>query len=273
MTARVATPRHYLMCPPTYFDVCYSINHWMHPGRPVDRDRALAQWQWLVDAFLDRGHKVDLIDPVPGLPDMVFAANAATIVDGKVLVARFRNQERAPETPAYLEWFRTHGYSGAQVATRINEGEGDLRVTRQRILAGHGFRTDPRAHQEASEFLGRPVVTLELVDPRFYHLDTALAILDEETGEIMYYPGAFSPASQALLSELYPDAILATEAEAAVFGLNSISDGRNVLLPAVAARLAARLRERGFHPVGLDLSELLKAGGGIKCCVLEIREA
>jgi N-dimethylarginine dimethylaminohydrolase len=269
----MATPRHYLMCPPTYFEVRYSINPWMDPDRPVDRDRALAQWQWLVDAFLDRGHKVDLIDPVPGLPDMVFAANAATMVDGRVLVARFRNRERAPETPAYLEWFRTHGYGTARVATMVNEGEGDHRVTRDRILAGRGFRTEPRAHAEASRYLGRPVVGLELVDPRFYHLDTALAVLDEETGEIMYYPGAFSAASQALLAELYPDAIVASEAEAAGFGLNAVSDGRNVLLPAVAAGLAARLRERGFHPVGLDLSELLKAGGGIKCCVLEIREA
>jgi arginine dihydrolase len=269
---RVAYPRHYLMCPPTYFEVNYAINPWMDPEQPVDRTRALAQWQWLVDTFLDQGHKVDLIDPVPGLPDMVFAANAATVVDGRVLVARFRYPERKPETAVYLEWFRTHGYPAARVATMVNEGEGDNRVTRERILAGRGFRTEARAHTEAGRFFDREVVSLELVDPRFYHLDTALAVLDEEAGEIMYYPGAFSAGSRALLARLYPDAIRASDTDAAVFGLNAVSDGRNVLLPAAAPGLAAQLRERGYHPVGLDLSELLKAGGGIKCCVLEIRE-
>jgi len=261
------------MCPPAYFEVTYAINPWMKPDRPVDQGRAMAQWQWLYESFGELGHKVDLIDPVPGLPDMVFAANAGTIVDGRVLVSRFRNEERMPEGPAFLEWFRGHGYPQAQAATMINEGEGDFLVTRSRILAGRGFRTEPAAHAEAQEFFGRSVVGLDLVDPRFYHLDTALAVLDDETEEIMYYPAAFSAASQAVLAELYPDAILAGEADAVTLGLNAVSDGRNVLLPAAAAGLANRLRDRGFHPVGLDLSELLKAGGGVKCCSLELRDA
>jgi N-dimethylarginine dimethylaminohydrolase len=260
------------MCPPTYFEVSYSINPWMDPDRPVDQARALAQWQWLVDAFLDLSHKVDLVDPVPGLPDMVFAANAAVVVDRRVLVARFRNRERRPETPAFLEWFRTHGYPEARVATRINEGEGDHLLTRDRILAARGFRTEPAAHAEVARFFDRPVLALDLVDPRFYHLDTALAVLDADNDEIMYYPGAFSGPSRAMLEKLYPDAIQASEADAEVLGLNAVSDGRNVLLPAAAAGLATRLRGRGFHPVGLDLSELHKAGGGIKCCTLEIRD-
>jgi len=261
------------MCPPTYFEVTYAINPWMEPERPVDQGRAMAQWQWLYESFGELGHKVDVIDPVPGLPDMVFAANAGTIVDGRVLVSRFRNEERMPEGPAFLEWFRGHGYPQAQTATTINEGEGDLLVTRSRILAGRGFRTESAAHVEAQEFFGRPVVGLDLVDPRFYHLDTALAVLDDEREEIMYFPAAFSAASQAVLAELYPDAIRAGEADAVTLGLNAVSDGRNVLLPAAAAGLANRLRDRGFHPVGLDLSELLKAGGGVKCCSLELRDA
>jgi N-dimethylarginine dimethylaminohydrolase len=268
---RSARPRHYLLCPPRYFQVTYSINAWMDPGRPVDSTRAMAQWQQLVDTLLDLGHKVDLVDPVPGLPDMVFAANAGTVVDGQALVARFRNRERTAETPPYLEWFRSHGFPDAIVATMINEGEGDLLVTGDRILAGHGFRTEPRAHDEVRRYFDRPVVGLELVDPRFYHLDTALAVLDDETGEIMYYPQAFSRRSQGALAELYPDAILATEDDATVLGLNAVSDGHNVLVPTAATALAARLRERGFQPVPLDLSEFLKSGGGIKCCTLEIR--
>ncbi|MPZ26572.1 MAG: amidinotransferase [Micromonosporaceae bacterium] len=261
------------MCPPAYFEVSYSINAWMDPDRPVDRDRAVAQWQRLVDAFLELSHKVDLVDPVPGLPDMVFAANAATVVAGRVLAARFRNQERAPEVPAYLEWFRTHGYPAARPASMINEGEGDHLVTRDRILAGRGFRSAPGAHVEVAQFFDRPVVALDLVDERFYHLDTAMAVLDEQAGEIMYHPEAFSPASRAVLAELYPDAIRASAADAAVLGLNAVSDGRNVVLPATATGLVAQLRERGFQPVGLDLSELLKAGGGVKCCTLELHDA
>ena len=271
--ARVGRPRRFLMCPPAYYAVNYSINYWMHPERPVDAGRAMAQWQWLLDTLLDIGHKVDLVAAAPGLPDMVFAANAATVVDGRVLGARFRNAERAAEAPAYLEWFHAHGYPQAKPAEAINEGEGDFLVTRQRILAGTGFRTEPAAHDEAARFLGRPVESLELVDPRFYHLDTALAVLDHETDEIMYYPGAFSAASQARLRELYPGAILAAEADAVTFGLNAVSDGRTVVLPAAAAGLTAQLRERGFRAIGLDLSELLKAGGGVKCCALELRDA
>jgi N-dimethylarginine dimethylaminohydrolase len=270
---RTARPRHYLMCPPTYFEVTYAINPWMDPDRPVDVVRAMAQWQWLLDTFLELGHKVDLADPVPGLPDMVFAANAATIVDGRVLVANFRNPERQPETPLFAEWFRSHGYPRAQVAAEVNEGEGDFLVTRSRILAGRGLRSSEAAHREAAGFFDREVVGLELVDPRFYHLDTALAVLDDDADEVMYYPGAFSASSRARLAELYPDAVLADEADAMTFGLNAVSDGRNVVLPAAAAGLAGRLRERGFRPVGVDMSELLKSGGAAKCCSLEIRDA
>lgn len=140
-----------------------------------------------------------------------------------------------------------------------------------RILAGTGFRTDLAAHAEAERVLGAPVVSLTLVDPRFYHLDTALAVLEDD--EVMYYPGAFSPESREVLRELYPHALLAEEADAEVFGLNAVSDGRNVLLPETAGNLADRLADRGFTPIGVDLSELFKGGGSVKCCTLELRHA
>ncbi|MFD7743815.1 dimethylarginine dimethylaminohydrolase family protein, partial [Kitasatospora sp. NPDC059800] len=118
---------------------------------------------------------------------------------------------------------------------------------------------------------GRPVIGLELIDPRYYHLDTALAVLDGD--EIMYHPEAFSAGSRAVLRRLFPDALLVDGADAAVFGLNAVSDGLHVVLPEAAVGLAARLRERGFRPIGMDLSELLKGGGSVKCCTLEIRAA
>jgi arginine dihydrolase len=269
--ARAARPRRYLMCPPTFFDVTYSINPWMEPNKPVDADLAMEQWERLRDLCLEFGHEVELIKPIEGLPDMVFAANGATVVDGAVLLAKFRHDERAGEAAVYREWFGVRGYRKIQEPEPINEGEGDYRVTGRWILAGTGFRTDRHSHHEAQALFGRPVISLELVDSRFYHLDTCLAVLDDD--EIMYYPAAFSPGSRAVLRELYPDAILATDLDAEVFGLNAVSDGRHVVLPQAATHLIGALRTRGFEPVGVDVSELLKAGGGVKCCLLELHGA
>ncbi len=270
---RTATRRRYLMSPPAHFAVTYAINPWMCPGAPVDRQRALDQWDTLRRTFLDLGHRVDLLDPVPGLPDLVYAANGATVVDGTVLGARFRHAERAGEAAAHLAWFRAAGFARVVEPEFVNEGEGDLLVIgppgEQVVLAGSGFRTDRRAHAEAGRVLGREIVPLELVDPWYYHLDTAVAVLDDDT--IAWFPAAFTPASQAVLRERFPDSVVADRADAAVLGLNAVSDGRHVVLPAQAGRLAAALDERGFVPVPVDLSELRKGGGGPKCCTLEVR--
>jgi N-dimethylarginine dimethylaminohydrolase len=265
---RAATRRRYLMCEPRYFAVQYAINPWMDPSVPVDTELAVHQWRGLVDTYRRLGHDVSQIEPVDGLPDMVFAANGATVANNRVYGARFLHAERAAEGPAYLNWFRAAGFD-ARDAQYVNEGEGDLLVAGTRLLAGTGFRTDPAAHVEAGEALGLPVVTLELVDPRYYHLDTALCVLGPD--EIAYFPGAFSPSSQAVLRDLYPNAIMATAADAAVLGLNAVSDGYHVVLPAEAVSLAAVLLAGGYQPVPVELSELRKAGGGPKCCTLELR--
>jgi len=264
-----ARTRSYLMCAPDYFSVDYAINPWMDPQRPVDAARARTQWRALRDALRALGHQVELARPRPGLPDMVFTANAATVIDGRVLVATFRHRERAGESAMFEQWFRRRGYRHVRRARGPNEGEGDHLLVDGIILAGHGPRTDPGSHHETSEYFGRPVVGLTLVDPRYYHLDTALAVLGRR--EVMYYPGAFSGASVDRLRRLFPDPVEADDADAAAFGLNAISDGRHVVMPAAASRLAARLARRGFEPVAVELGELLKAGGGPKCCVLELR--
>lgn len=268
---RVMQPRHYLMCRPTFFDVIYSINPWMHPEKPTDASAAVAQWETLRELYLHLGHQVSVIEPDPELPDMVYAANGATVVDGRVLGARFRYPQRAPEEAIYLDWLRRHGFSECHEAQAVNEGEGDMLTTASFILAGHGFRSTPDGHAEAQEFFGRPVIGLRLVDPRFYHLDTALAVLDGD--EIMYYPPAFSPGSNATLRRLFPDALIVERADAEVFALNAVSDGRHVVLPETAPGVSAQLRERGFEPLGVDMSELLKGGGSAKCCTLELRPA
>jgi N-dimethylarginine dimethylaminohydrolase/RimJ/RimL family protein N-acetyltransferase len=266
--AQAGRRRHYLMCPPDHFEVAYSINPWMDPRVTVDRDRANAQWEELRAVYLALGHVVDVLPPTPGLPDMVFTANGAMVLDGCVLVARFRHPERAAEAEAHEKWFRAHGYSEVQVSRFVAEGQGDYLIAGQSLLAGAGFRTDRRSHAQAEELCGRRPISLTLVDSRYYHLDTALAVLDDE--QIMYYPNAFSAESRATLAELFPNAILAGHADAEVLGLNAVSDGQNVVLPSGATELAAQLRSAGFHPIGVDVSELLKAGGGVKCCTLEL---
>lgn len=266
-TQRRARARHYVMTPPRFFSVDYAINPWMDTANAVDKVVATAQWQQLRDIYVGMGHTVDLVDPVPGLPDMVYAANGGLIIDGTAVVARFKYAQRRHESVAYANWLRSRGYQPVQTR-HINEGQGDLLPVGGMILAGAGFRTDPRAHGQIAEIFGRPVVSLELVDPRFYHLDTALAVLDDTT--IAYYPPAFSYASRAHLETLFPDGIVVDSADAYAFGLNSVSDGLHVVHPVAAAGFADQLHNAGFEPIGVDLSELLKGGGSVKCCTLEM---
>jgi N-dimethylarginine dimethylaminohydrolase len=255
------------MTAPRFFAVDYAINPWMDTTAPVDPAVAVAQWEQLRDTYHRLGHVVELVDPVAGLPDMVYAANGGLIANGTAVVARFKYPQRQGESDAYAEWMRAHGY--IPIHTRhVNEGQGDLLPVSGMVLAGMGFRTDPRAHAEVAEIIGLPVVSLQLVDPRFYHLDTALTVLDDTT--IAYYPPAFAECSRARLEMLFPDAIVVGSGDAYVFGLNAVSDGRHVVYPAAAVGFAEQLSQAGFEPIGVEMSELLKGGGSVKCCTLEV---
>ena len=271
---RVATKRHYLMCRPEHFTVSYTINPWMDPALPTDTALAVAQWTTLYETYLSLGHTVELIDQIEGLPDMVYTANGGFVIDGIAYGAQFTHAERKAEGPAFMDWFRDKGYD-VREPREINEGEGDFMLVGDTILAGTGFRSDSHSHGEVAEIYGRNVVTLTLVNPNFYHLDTAISVLDPLTDDananIAYLPSAFDAASQEILAARYPDAILVSEEDGAVLGLNSISDGKNVVIAARAKGFEAQLRERGYNPIGVDLSELLLGGGGVKCCTLELR--
>jgi N-dimethylarginine dimethylaminohydrolase len=262
------------MCPPEHFTVEYAINPWMEAGIPVDAELALKQWTGLREALTAAGHTVDVLPADPGLPDMVFAANGAFSVDGRVYGARFRYPQRAAEAGLHRHYYDSHGWTYIE-PEHVNEGEGDFAyvpgVLGGLILAGHGFRTTIAAHLEAQEALGHAVVSLTLVDPRFYHLDTCLAALDDTN--VAYYPGAFSAGAQQVLSKLFPDAVLADEADALAFALNLVSDGGNVFLNTDSVAFANKLSSAGYQPVLIDLGELKKGGGSVKCCIAELRPA
>jgi len=257
------------MCPPEYFTVEYAINPWMHPDQPVDASLAASQWRRLREIYLQLGHTVRTIDPLPGLPDMVFAANGATVIDGTALGAQFRYPQRSAEAAAYLSWLVRNGYR-ATAPRAANEGEGDIVFADRVIFAGHGFRTEASIAGQVEQLYRLPVISLRLVDPRFYHLDTALCVLDADTAA--YYPAAFDDASRAALDSHFAELIEAKDEDAEFLGVNAVSDGLHVVLPEQATGLAAQIADKGFVPVGLDMSEFLKAGGGPKCCTLELRQ-
>lgn len=272
---RQVSKRSILMCRPDFFTVSYKINPWMNPQNPTDTSLSVTQWNELYKTYLDLGFDVQLIDPIDGLPDMVYAANGGFVLDNIAYGAKFTYPERQPEGPAYMDWFRENGYD-VRIPENTNEGEGDFLLVGDVILAGTGFRTNLDSHREVSEIYGREVISLELVNPSFYHVDTAIAVLDPApisggTQNIAYLPSAFNEKGLSVLRERYPDAILVSEEDAAVLGLNSYSDGYNVVIAAKAKGFEQQLRDRGYNPIGVDLSELLLGGGGVKCCTLELR--
>jgi len=266
--SRAPRERRFLVCEPRHFAVQYAINPWMHPDARVDVDLAQNQWRTLISAYRAHGHTVESVEPVAGLPDMVFSANSALVLRGRVFGSLFHAPQRRPESTAYDTWFKAAGFDVHRPES-VCEGEGDLVPTGRYVLAGTGFRTTREAHREVQEYFGVPVISLQLVDPYFYHLDTALFVLDDDN--IVYYPDAFSPGSREVLAWLYPDAVLATREDALAFGLNSVSDGLHVFIAPEATALADRLARHGYVPVPVDLSEFHKAGGGIKCCTQELR--
>lgn len=262
---RQAIRQRYLMCRPSHFEVSYSINHWMDLEVPVDTRLALKQWTVLLETFQSLGHEVEVMDDVPGLPDMVFTANAGIVRGDLALVSRFQSHHRQAEEPYFERWFASQGFVVHRPEV-INEGEGDFLWTGSLMLGGSGFRSDARAASGVTDILGVPATTLQLIDPRWYHIDTALCVLDSKT--IAFVPEAFSEGSIRALRTICPNPIEVSIADAEWFALNAVSDGKNVVVAEQARSFQIQLTERGFTPVPVDMSEFLKSGGGAKCCTL-----
>ncbi|RJL24775.1 dimethylargininase [Bailinhaonella thermotolerans] len=259
--------RHYLMCRPTYFELDPS-NPWKPPDARLDLEGAIDEWDRLRDHVLALGHTVSELPPRPGLTQMVFTANGAFAIGDRVLIARPHSRERAGEARWHHAWFEEQGYRHIVTARHVNEGQGDFRLVGDRILAGWGFRTDPAAHDEARALFDREVVPLRLTQERFYHLDLVVLPLTAEL--IAYYPPALDEASRRTLERLYPDAIIVGDADAESLALNAICDERHALIHDTAEDLPDQLERHGITPIAVDLDEQRMAGGGPKCCAIDL---
>jgi ornithine--oxo-acid transaminase len=266
----------YLMCPPRLYDVNYVINPWMAGNvHASSRERAAQQWHRLYEAFTEVAD-VELIEPQPGSPDMVLTANAGLERNGIVALSSFFHPERQAEEQYFRRWFHDAGYTILDIPRETPfEGEGDALFSTNgtRLWAGHGPRSTAASHHYLSKAWNLEVVPLHLIDPRFYHLDTCFAPLENDY--IMYYPPAFDAPSLAKIEAFYPPAkrIIINESDATRFACNAINIGRNVILNGISRELTAQLEDHGFHVVPVSLSEFLKAGGAAKCLVMRLSAA
>jgi N-dimethylarginine dimethylaminohydrolase len=269
-----AMPKTALMCPPTFFDVREPKNPYM--GLPIDLAIAEQQWQNLRRSLQEAGIKVELIDPVKDLDDMVFAANQVFVGEhremGKFVVpSRMRYASRHKEVPFYVEWFRKRGYEIIDLgltADEYLEGHGDLlwHPDRSRIWAAYGFRSTRGGVAKFSAAMGKlglPVIALELVDAHCYHLDTSLCPLNREAALI--YAGAFSAESLERIREAFPRIHELSREEAVGFMGNGIVANGRFITPRMTPNLARILEKENLTPVIIETSEFEKSGGSVFC--------
>lgn len=264
----------FLMCAPDLYDVDYVINPWMAGNvHAASRELAVEQWTELYGA-VTRVANVRLVEPQPGSPDMVFTANAGLLRGNEVAISSFFHPERQGEEPHFRQWFRDNGYKILEIARETPfEGEGDALFSEDgsRLWAGFGPRTTELSHQALREAWDIEVVGLELVDPRFYHLDTCFAPLSN--GFVMYFPAAFSADALREIEAFYPaeKRVVVDEADALRFACNAVNVGETIILNRIGAELSQRLEAIGFQVVQVELSEFLRAGGAAKCLVMKLR--
>ncbi|MFN4260460.1 MAG: dimethylarginine dimethylaminohydrolase family protein [Gemmataceae bacterium] len=258
-----------LMCPPDYYGIEYEINPWMSRSRGSVAERAHQQWRALYETLGRLGVCVELLTPQPGLPDMVFTANAGLIFGRRFFSSRFRHEVRARESPFFDAWFAAHDFKVEHLPESFYfEGAGDALFCGTTLFAGYRIRSDVRGHQYLAQAIGRQVLPVELVDPRFYHLDTCFCPL--APGAAIYFPAAFDDYGRKVLQSHIPRLLPVCEAEALRFGCNAVVVGRTVIHNTGCDRLAEDLRAWGYPSIAIELDEFLKAGGSAKCLTLRL---
>lgn len=263
-----ALPR-ILMCKPDYYGIEYEINPWMNRLVGTDPETSACQWQALHDTLVGLGVEISLVEPIKGLPDLVFTANAGLVFRSIFIPSKFRHGVRKGEEPYYTEWARRHDFDVVMVpGDHYFEGAGDALFCGETLFAGYRFRSDAWGHQWIGERLGVEVLPLELVDARYYHLDTCFCPISET--QAIYFPGAFDEYGQTVLKSRIDQLIEVSAEEAVSFSCNAVVVGKTVILNDGSPQLAAALREIGYDVKPLRLTEFIKAGGSAKCLTLRL---
>lgn len=258
-----------LMCPPDFYGIEYEINPWMSRSRGSDVTAARRQWEDLCTALEAAGARISLLDPVPGLPDLVFTANAALIYKQAAVVSHFRHVERQGEEPVDAAWLTANGFEVRRLPDDIFfEGAGDALFCGDTLFAGYRIRSHARGHQLVGESLGVRVIPVELMDDYHYHLDTCFCPLADDAA--VYYPGAFDAYGLRALKAHIRLLIAVERDEARRFACNAVVVGRTVVTNTGCPKLHDDLRRHGFQTVETQLDEFVKAGGSAKCLTLRL---
>lgn len=265
----LAWGRRFLMCPPEHFGVLYEINAWMHREVPVELERARQQWDDLVGNLVAAGATVEFIDPHPSVPDLVFTANAGLVNRDQFVPSRFRHAERQAEEPYFASWFADHGFRIDEIPKGVShEGAGDALPFNGVLVAGYRFRSDAASHAYLSKLTGTAVRSVELIDPRLYHLDLTFCPLDDRRAIVA--PNGWDSYGQRVMKALVPEALVLRPEEASAFCANSVVVGTTIVMPACPARVGRQLEAWGFDVVVSPVGEFQKAGGGCRCLTLAL---
>jgi N-dimethylarginine dimethylaminohydrolase len=260
---------HILMCPPDYYGIEYEINPWMNSERQADHPTAVEQWNLFRTHVEAAGARVSLLEPVTGLPDLVFTANAAMIFGRKAILSRFRHPQRQGEELHNRRWLMEHGFEVLDPPTGFNfEGAGDALFCGDTLYAGYRMRSDAAGHQAIGRMLGVRVLPVELVDPRYYHLDTCFCPLAADTA--IWYPPAFDDYGQRAIRQHVPNLLAVEQVEAERFACNAVVIGKRVITNTGCDQLHAALAAADYEPIATPLDEFVKAGGSAKCLTLRL---
>lgn len=261
--------RRYLMCPPEHFGVLYEINAWMHKEVTVDRDKARAQWDNLVAELRAAGAAIEFMDAHPEWPDLVFTANAGLVNGNQFIPSRFRHPERQGESPHDIAWFAARGFRVDELPEEVDhEGAGDALPFGSTLVSGYRLRSDAASHAYVSRLTGAAVRSVELVDPRLYHLDLTFCPLDERRAIVA--PMGWDRYGRQVMEALVPEPLVLDDDDALAFCANSVVVGTNIVMPSCPPAVGRQLEAWGFSVAVAPVTEFLKAGGGCRCLTLAL---
>lgn len=259
---------HWLLCPPTYFDVKYEINPWMNTDRTPLSALAAEQWRKLHHALIRLGAYVEYVEPVRGNPDLVFTANAGLVLGRKCVLSKFKFKERQGEEAVFRTWFEQRGYEVLELSSCYFEGEGDALFCGNTLVCGHGHRSDKEAYKEIQSLLDIPkLIYCELVDERYYHLDICFCPLED--GLAIYNEDGIAQDSIAELKKHF-EMVPVPKKDAERFVCNAVVLGKSVVVPGGCEQTQKLLQKLGYDSYGVQLGEFLKGGGAAKCLSLQL---